>query len=74
MTEVLSVGCKVKVMRQIGKNGIPTETNGRIKHFSEQITVGGERTAFVQCEDEKNGDGYWYPISKIQVQSGSEHN
>lgn len=59
----LKVGDKVKVMRQIGKHGIPTETNGEIVCFTNGITVGGKKTAIVQYDGGK--DSYVYPIDNI---------
>lgn len=67
MNNEIKEGDKVVVPRQIGKNGTAVDINGVIKHFSSTITIGGERTAYVECDDEQAGQGYWYPLSKIKI-------
>jgi hypothetical protein len=59
----LRVGDKVKVMRQIGKLGIPTEVTGVIERFMNIVTIGGEKTASIKYDD---GEGsYCHALSKI---------
>ena len=61
----MKVGSRVIVNRQIGKNGIPTKTEGVIKRFSSTIIVKGKPTAVVEFDDNK--DSYWFPIDEIEV-------
>lgn len=60
----MEIGSKVIVNRQIGKNGIPTKTEGVIKRFSSTIQVKGKPTAVVEFDDK---DSYWFPIDEIEV-------
>lgn len=64
--ETPKVGDTVIVQRQIGKNGTPHSVEGTIKRFSKTILVDGEQTVWVDFVD---GDGYWYPISKVVLKS-----
>lgn len=64
-TTELKEGQSVKVMRQIGAKGKPEEVTGKIMYFSDTVTIGKEKTAFVQYDDGKT-DGYWHPVSKIK--------
>lgn len=63
----LKEGDRVKVMRQIGKRGTPTEVTGTIERFMSIITIGGERTALVKYDDGQ--PSYAHPISNIKLQS-----
>ncbi len=59
----LKVGDKVKVMRQIGKVGTPTEVTGTLERFNTVIRVNGEPSASIKYDD---GVGvYSHPLSKI---------
>lgn len=55
---------KVKVMRQIGKDGEPKEVTGVIVRYSEMIRIEGEKTALVKYDD--SGEEYWHKVSKIK--------
>lgn len=54
---------KVKVIRQIGKNGEPKEVTGVIVKYSDMIRIEGEKTALVKYDD---GGEYWYKVSKLK--------
>jgi len=62
---LMEVGSKVIVNRQIGKDGIPTQTEGTIKRFSSTILVKGKPTAVIVFDDDK--ESYWFPIDEIDV-------
>ena len=59
---VLKKGQTVRVMRRIGKNGVPTEVIGTFERFSFTITINGQPTAVIRYED---GQSYWYPIDEL---------
>jgi hypothetical protein len=59
----LRVGDKVKVMRQIGKLGTPTEVTGFIERFMNIVTIGGEKTALIKYDDGEVS--YCHALSKI---------
>lgn len=62
----MEIGQEVFVMRQIGKEGIPTKTKGIIERFSSIILVKGKPTAVVRFSSEKN-DSYFFPLDEIEL-------
>ena len=65
MIKEFKIGDKVKVMRQIGKDGVPELATGVIDGFSDVITIGGEKTAIIKYDD--GNSPYWHPLSKIEL-------
>jgi hypothetical protein len=62
-TKELKEGDKVKVMRQIGKKGVPTEVTGTIERFNSVIRINGEKTATIKYDD--GMPSYSHQLSKI---------
>jgi hypothetical protein len=65
MEQKLKVGDKVKVMRQIGKDGVPEEVTGIIEQFNSVIRINGEQTATIKYDDNKTH--YSHPLSQITI-------
>lgn len=56
-------GDKVKIMRKIGKDGIPTLVTGIVNIVSSMIKIQRKTTILVDYDD---GDNYFYKISDIE--------
>jgi hypothetical protein len=65
MSEIkeLKIGDRVKVIRQIGKDGDPKEVTGTIERLNSTIRIGGEKTATVKYDD--GHPSYAHRISQI---------
>lgn len=62
---MFKIGDKVKVIRQIGKSGTPTEVTGEIIRFPQGIQIAGEKVAEIKYDD--GIPSYVHAISKIQL-------